>query len=651
MAYDISNPPALVAQGISRGANKDVRLWHYSSTDTLAEVVDDGYFTNGFALGIRTGDLVRATENDGITSTDLLVTVATADGITVVDNSSSRAEIVITDVTQMPNPVLIDGVLTIRPEDAEYHLNNDVSSPYPLAMPGDGKTFTWTTNNRAAWTYTGTDACFRDINAAGNVEFKGEMEFQSPNAAMFDIDEGGNGARWSIQAFGLPRFTNCKSLGTVKGPGGFNTFFGSYSDFEDGMVLEDLDFHEHNLMFVLAPPNQALKYDGQTAGFTNGETVTDDGGGSASGVVEWDRDDGTSGKLTLSSVSGVFTDDAVLTGSLSGVAVVDGILENMVIFTVSGVNTSGPVNFFSLDWFSDANQTLFDLRPEIEDTVDTISLINNRAQITEHPPAFFAKSLTQATPKVKSAENTFIPDSTVRAKLVIEDNALVTAIATINTPVQINVIWTDGSLEERLCFQDYCIFDNTTNTITAMNYIIPASPVVFNHGLSDGDRLVMVNDDGLPAELVDRRHYFVVNSTATTFQLSITFEGPVVAFTDDGTPVNYYCHTTGVSASGWVIYTGIQDTSIVVQGWVAIDKSGTAQEGGVRLIKTDINFAETNAARGSKATIQQGKGQSSTVADLIRLERFEGVRVFLENRTAAPDDLIATDADVTFTEA
>ena len=70
-------------------------------------------------------------------------------------------------VNDMPAPVLRDGVLTIVPDDRQYVLNNDVFSEFPLAFPGDGKRFTWNTINRAKWIYTGTDACFRDLDAAG----------------------------------------------------------------------------------------------------------------------------------------------------------------------------------------------------------------------------------------------------------------------------------------------------------------------------------------------------------------------------------------------------------------------------------------------------------------------------------------------------
>lgn len=551
-------------------------------------------------------------------------------------------EIIVKDIADMPAPV--SGVISLE-AGKQYVLNNTISSPFPLAFPGDGKTSSWTTVNRSAWTYTGTDACWKDLTAAGNIELTGPSEFQAPNGAIFDIDSGAPQLSWSFQAFGLPRFTNCKSLGTVKGPGGFNTFFGSYTNFEDGMVLDDLTFNEHNLMFVLANPNQVLNYDGQTVNFTSGETVTG-GTSGATGVVEFDRDDGTSGKLTLSGISGTFQDDEALTGSSTGVAVVNGILENMVIFTVKGANTVGPVNFFSLDWFSDVNQTLFDIDREIFTNVDTISLLNNRAQITANPPAFTATSIDQSNIKVTSNKNTFFPDSTVKAKLDVVGNTNVTNIVTQDVAVPINTTWTDGTVEERLVFRDDCTFDNTTNTITSFNNII-AVPAAFNHGMNNGDNVIFTADGGLPPEISPTIQYFIVNATATTFQISLTLGGSVVTFSTDGTTPNYYNHITGNSVTGWVIYVGIQDISLVIQGWVGLDKSGTAQNFGTQVIKTDTSFVETNGARGSNVIVQQGKGQSSTVSDIVNLKTGEGIKVFIENREGI-DDVTVVDADLTF---
>jgi len=222
----------------------------------------------------------------------------------------------------------------------------------------------------------------------------------------------------------------------------------------------------------------------------------------------------------------------------------------------------------------------------------------------------------------------------------------VTDLVTVDVAVPINATWSDGTTEERLCFQDFCTFDNTTNTITSVNNVLSDAP--FNHLMNDGDIIFLVEDGGLPAELVDKQNYFIVNKTDTTFQLSLTSGGSVVAFTDDGTPDNYYCHETGVSPSGWVIYIGIQDVSLIVNGWASIAKTGSAQNASLQLIKTSTTFVETNGARGSNVTVSNTTAQSSQISDLVNLSRFEGIRIFLEGRTASPDDMTVTDADMTF---
>lgn len=54
MAYSTSNPPRLMVQGIGTTAN---RWWQYVSADAKATVDASGYFTDGYALGMRDGDL------------------------------------------------------------------------------------------------------------------------------------------------------------------------------------------------------------------------------------------------------------------------------------------------------------------------------------------------------------------------------------------------------------------------------------------------------------------------------------------------------------------------------------------------------------------------------------------------------------------
>lgn len=74
MAYSTSNPPVLTNQAVG-GVGKE---WFYSSTDASTAVDASGYFTNGYQLGMRTGDFVRVIDSDAspVTQTIHVVTVS-----------------------------------------------------------------------------------------------------------------------------------------------------------------------------------------------------------------------------------------------------------------------------------------------------------------------------------------------------------------------------------------------------------------------------------------------------------------------------------------------------------------------------------------------------------------------------------------------
>lgn len=78
---------------------------------------------------------------------------------------------------------------------------------------------------------------------------------------------------------------------------------------------------------ILSGPTRpgTLAYDGQTGNFAVGEIVTG-GTSGATGTVLSDADGGTSGTLTMADASGVFIDNEALTGSILGVAVVNGVV-------------------------------------------------------------------------------------------------------------------------------------------------------------------------------------------------------------------------------------------------------------------------------------------------------------------------------------
>jgi len=85
MAYSTSTPPRLVTQAIVGG-----KLWYYESADAIATVNTSGYFTNGYALGLRVGDTVIV--RDTATPTTSLCTVITASATTgIADVSDGTA--------------------------------------------------------------------------------------------------------------------------------------------------------------------------------------------------------------------------------------------------------------------------------------------------------------------------------------------------------------------------------------------------------------------------------------------------------------------------------------------------------------------------------------------------------------------------------
>lgn len=59
MSYATSNPPAVIA-----GPLTGRKLWFYASTDAQTDVDASGYITNGYDLGMRSGDVVLVVDTD-----------------------------------------------------------------------------------------------------------------------------------------------------------------------------------------------------------------------------------------------------------------------------------------------------------------------------------------------------------------------------------------------------------------------------------------------------------------------------------------------------------------------------------------------------------------------------------------------------------
>jgi hypothetical protein len=290
------------------------------------------------------------------------ILVATVGGV-------SSSVVVVKSLSDFPDPVLKDGVLTIIPEDKQYLLDNDITSAYPISHPGDGKRATFCSVNRSVWTYTGTDSCFRDLDASGDVEIFGLTQFEAPNGNMWDLDNS-TGDAWSYQAQSGPRFTNTQALGTIKGGvngGGLNLHFGTISNFDQGLVIEDLFFFEVNLMFVFGN-NQA----------------------------------------------------------------------GCTIFTVQGASTTGSVNFITPTFIIGSNETVFDIKSEIQSGIDSVNFRGCQQEGGVNGAVFAAGSLTQKSLKVISTANSFIPDSKIIGSSYIKSNAAVTSAPTSGTFYDVN---------------------------------------------------------------------------------------------------------------------------------------------------------------------------------------------------------------------
>lgn len=87
MAYSTSNPPAAVAQTLTRGSTLGTdgkpQLFLYSSTNLTTDIVAANFFTDGFYLGMRPGDIVMGSQytsagSSRITFTGTISAVTTA---------------------------------------------------------------------------------------------------------------------------------------------------------------------------------------------------------------------------------------------------------------------------------------------------------------------------------------------------------------------------------------------------------------------------------------------------------------------------------------------------------------------------------------------------------------------------------------------
>jgi hypothetical protein len=89
MAYSTANQPRLETQSIA-----GTRSWLYVHTDASAVVDASGYFTDGYNLGMRSGDIVRSLDTStGIVSTHHVVvsgtTINLRDGVAATSTTNT----------------------------------------------------------------------------------------------------------------------------------------------------------------------------------------------------------------------------------------------------------------------------------------------------------------------------------------------------------------------------------------------------------------------------------------------------------------------------------------------------------------------------------------------------------------------------------
>lgn len=112
-------------------------------------------------------------------------------------------------------------------------------------------------------------------------------------------------------------------------------------ELDDGVNQDNLNFENGRVFYYdgSSDPQQLnnalLSYDAQTGNFTAGLTITGGTSGATAVIVE-DADAGTSGTLSLQTVSGTFQDDETITDTDTGSATVDGTLQTTTFASDEG---------------------------------------------------------------------------------------------------------------------------------------------------------------------------------------------------------------------------------------------------------------------------------------------------------------------------
>jgi hypothetical protein len=519
-----------------------------------------------------------------------------------------------------------------------YIMDSSIVTDFSLCPP-PGERAIVKFNTAKTWTYTDTGAVIEFLNA-GRINLVGSMRFVFPNGQFVHIDNPA-GEAFLSSLEGIVSLTG-KKLGTIE-----NGLTGAVilpllqAEFEEGFTYNNVSFFETRWA-VLTPYNVArINYAGQTENYSIGDTV--DGAVSGEwGVIVRDVDRGTAGTLTLGSISGDFQNGELITGRITGSATTNSLLKNNIFADLSGTILSTSlkgINIYPLISVSD-RVNLFNIAPtSISVTSNTIN--NLHGTFNKIPNIFASESKNQKDIYWSMFNNSGIPNSTAETKVSITNNSSITTIDAATTPTSINTIWGDGE-PERFISQDSCIFYNIGDSIQT----------TFNHGLNDSDIIIFhaYPNDTLATGIIAGINYYVINSIATSFQISLSPGGSVVDFTTDGIGTNYYRHTEGFSQLGWQIYIGLEDRIIDAGGWMRVESTtGTGIDVHGVIMKSDIVGNITAFEDGSIVNVSNAAGFSSGLETLVPLITGEGILHYIENDDGTTN-VVVTDARITLKE-
>ena len=115
------------------------------------------------------------------------------------------------------------------------------------------------------------------------------------------------------------------------------------------------------------------------------------------------------------------------------------------IFTGQGATTSGSLNFLGDTFTIGTNETVFDIRTEVQDNMDSLNFRGCQQEGGVNGTVFAVGSLTQKSLKVTSVGNHFIPDDRNLGTSYATDNTGITTIPTNGVYVPINFDGVDAA--------------------------------------------------------------------------------------------------------------------------------------------------------------------------------------------------------------